>query len=209
MILDRFLTTIKLFTALAIVGTLFYAGCSSTSNITHEVSGVVIPQVSPYTIKQTSSETTESEIVKVGKFSDLTVNFSNLNAIPFTVTKYKVEYIDNYTGEKLSDLTIGVDTTFTVQGTASVASTSNSTTSSGTSTGTSSTTGTTTASTTASSSSSNSFTIGIVNTKVKAALYKNVTDPLDNIMLNVKLTFYGNDYNGNGMELSTAVTIQP
>ncbi|MEZ7890743.1 MAG: hypothetical protein QMC67_03270 [Candidatus Wallbacteria bacterium] len=212
MILDRFLTTAKYLTAFAIVGSMFYAGCSSGSNITHEAAGVIIPSVSPYTITKTSAETSESEIIKTGVFSNLTINFQNLNAIPVTITKYKVDYIDNYTGEKVSDLTFGADTVFTISGSAAVSNSSTSSTTSGSTGGGASTTGTSTTSTTGSgtsSSSTNSLNFGIVNQKVKNALYRNVNDPLDNRMLNAKITFYGNDYNGNGLELNASVTILP
>jgi len=200
--MTNYLKYIKLVSAFAIVGMLFFGGCTSTNNVTHEAAGIVITSVSPAVVSQTSTETSEAEIIKTGKFSSLTVNFQNLNGIPVTLKNYKVEYVDSYTGESLSSLSFGTDTTYTVGGAVS-SSTTSSTSSSTTSSSTSGTSSTSTLSPTG------NLTVSVVNGAVKSAIYRNVTDPTDNRILTAKITLYGNDFNGNGLTLETSVTIVP
>lgn len=195
--LDAYMKYARYLAILAIVGMIFYGGCTSTSNVTHEAAGIVIPTVSPSVSTQTSAETNEAEIVKTAKFSPVTVTFQNLNAIPVTLKYYKVEYYDGYNGEKVSTLSFGADLAQTIPGAAggSTAATG----------GTAATT-TTTASTGA---SGNSITLSVVNQKVKSEMYRVLTDSTDNRILTAKITFYGVDYNANGLELNASVTIVP
>jgi hypothetical protein len=49
----------------------------------------------------------------------------------------------------------------------------------------------------------------VVNQKVKNEMYRVLTDSTDNRILTAKITFYGIDYNANGLELNASVTIVP
>ena len=202
--LDTYIKYVRYLAVFTIVGMIFYGGCTSTSNVTHEAAGIVIPSVSPSVSTLTSSETNEAEIVKNGKFSTVTVTFQNLNAIPVTLKYYKVEYQDGYNGEKIGTLSFGADLAQTIPGSASGTSATTGTT---TSTTTTSTTTATTGST--ASASGNSITLSVVNQKVKNEMYRVLTDSTDNRILTAKITFYGIDYNANGLELNASVTIVP
>ena len=196
--LEAYIKYLRYLAALTIVGMIFYGGCTNSSNIMHEPAGIIIPGVSPSVATLTSSETEEAEIIKNGKFSPVTVNFQNLNAIPVTLKYYKVEYYDSYNGEKISSLAFGADLAHTIAGnTGSVATT-----------GTTGTTTTTTTATTA-NASGNSVTLSLVTQKVKSEMYRVVTESTDNRILTAKITFYGVDYNANGLELNASVTIVP
>ncbi len=198
--LETYIKYVRYLAALTIVGMIFYGGCTNSSNVMHEPAGIIIPGVSPSVATLTSSETDEAEIIKNGKFSSVTVNFQNLNAIPVTLKYYKVEYYDSYNGEKISSLAFGADLAHTIAGsTGSVATTT---------TGTTATTATTTNTTTA-TASGNSVTLSLVTQKVKSEMYRVVTESTDNRILTAKITFYGVDYNANGLELNASVTIVP
>jgi len=205
--LDKYMSHIKYIAAISILAMMFFGGCTGASNITHEASGIIIPNVSPSVVSQTSSETIETEIVKSGKFSSLAITFQNLNAIPVTLKNYKVEYVDSYTGEKIGALSFGADMTYTIAGaSASTATTSTTTPATGTTAAT--TTSSTTSGVTA-TASGNTFTLAVVNTKVKVEMYKDTTNATDNRMLTAKITFYGVDYNGNGLQLDASASILP
>lgn len=195
--LDAYIKYVRYLAILTIVGMIFYGGCTNSSNVTHEAAGIVIPSISPSVSTLTSSETNEAEIVKNGKFSTVTVTFQNLNAIPVTLKYYKVEYNNSYNGEKISSLSFGADLAHTIAG-------------SGSSTAATTTTSTTSSSTgTAATASGNSVTLTVVNQKVKTAMYGVLDDSTDNKILTAKITFYGVDYNANGLELNASVTIVP
>ena len=198
--LDAYIKYVRYLAILTIVGMIFYGGCTNSSNVTHEAAGIVIPSISPSVSTLTSSETLEAEIVKNGKFSPVTITFQNLNAIPVTLKYYKVEYNNSYNGEKISSLSFGADLTHTIAGSGS--STTGGTAATTTS-GTSSSTGA------AATASGNSVTLTVVNQKVKTAMYGVLEDSTDNKILTAKITFYGVDYNANGLELNASVTIVP
>lgn len=200
--LDAYIKYVRYLAVFTIVGMIFYGGCTSTSNVTHEAAGIVIPSVSPSVSTLTSAETDEAEIVKNGKFSTVTVAFQNLNAIPVTLKYYKVEYHDGYNGEKIGSLSFGADLAQTIPGSSSGTAAT---------TGTTATTATTTTATTGSTASAagNSITLSVVNQKVKNEMYRVLTDSTDNRILTAKITFYGIDYNANGLELNASVTIVP
>jgi hypothetical protein len=195
--LDAYIKYVRYLAALTIVGMIFYGGCTNSSNIMHEPAGIIIPGVSPSVSTLTSSETEEAEIIKNGKFSPVTVNFQNLNAIPVTLKYYKVEYYDSYNGEKISSLAFGADLAHTIAGNSGSIAT----------TGAGATVQTTT--TTQANASGNSVTLSLVTQKVKSEMYRVVTDSADNRILTAKITFYGVDYNANGLELNASVTIVP
>lgn len=196
--LEAYIKYARYLAALTIVGMIFYGGCTNSSNIMHEPAGIIIPGVSPSVATLTSSETIEAEIIKNGKFSPVTVNFQNLNAIPVTLKYYKVEYYDSYNGEKISSLAFGADLAHTIAGSTGAVATTTAT------TGTATTTNTTTA-----NASGNSVTLSLVTQKVKSEMYRVVTESTDNRILTAKITFYGVDYNANGLELNASVTIVP
>ena len=197
--LEAYIKYVRYLAALTIVGMIFYGGCTNSSNIMHEPAGIIIPGVSPSVATLTSSETIEAEIIKNGKFSPVTVNFQNLNAIPVTLKYYKVEYYDSYNGEKISSLAFGADLAHTIAGsTGAVAATT-------TTTGTAATT----TNATSANASGNSVTLSLVTQKVKSEMYRVVTESTDNRILTAKITFYGVDYNANGLELNASVTIVP
>ncbi len=197
--IDTYIKYVRYFAVLTIIGMIFYGGCTNSSSVTHEAAGLIIPGVSPSISTLISTETQEAEIIKNGKFSTVTINFQNLNAIPVTLKYYKVEYYDSYNGEKISTLSFGADLAHTISG--SSGSTSSS--------GTTATTSTGTSSTTPANASGNSVTLSVVNQKVKTEMYRVVTDSSDNRILTAKITFYGVDYNANGLELNASVTIIP
>ncbi|HBC76503.1 MAG: hypothetical protein A2008_01675 [Candidatus Wallbacteria bacterium GWC2_49_35] len=198
--LDAYIKYVRYLAVFTIVGMIFYGGCTSTSNVTHEAAGIVIPSVSPSVSTLTSAETEEAEIVKNGKFSTVTVTFQNLNAIPVTLKYYKVEYQDGYNGEKIGSLSFGADLAQTIPGSTAGTSATAATTAT---TPTTATTGST------ASASGNSITLSVVNQKVKNEMYRVLTDSTDNRILTAKITFYGIDYNANGLELNASVTIVP
>ena len=205
--LDAYIKYVRYLVVLTIVGMIFYGGCASSSNIMHEPAGIIIQGVSPSVSTLTSSETDEAEIIKNGKFSPITINFQNLNAIPVTLKYYKVEYYDSYNGEKISSLAFGADLAHTIAGNAGGTAATGSTGSTG-SIGSTGSTAATTASTTA-NATGNSVTLSLVTQKVKSEMYRVVTDSADNRILTAKITFYGVDYNANGLELNASVTIVP
>lgn len=207
--LDKYMSYIRYIAAIAIVGMLFFGGCTGSSNITHEASGIIIPNVTPSVVSLTSGESNEVDIVKSGKFSSAGITFSNLNAIPVNMKSYKVEYFDSYTGEKLGTLSFGAAMNFTVAG-ASATTANTTATSTATPTTSSTTTSSTSTSTTGSSAApTSSFNVAVVSQKVKAEMYRDTANTTDNRMLTAKMTFYGIDYNGNGLQLDAAVTILP
>lgn len=206
--MTNYLRYIRFVSAVAIVCMLFFGGCMSSNNVTHEAAGIIIQGVNPAVIGLTSGESEEAAIIKAGKFSEVAVNFQNLNNIPVMIKSYKVEYSDSFTGEKLPTLSFGAETTQMISGvngssTSGTGSSSTSSTASTTSSSSTSTSGAT------ASSSGNTFTLSVVNSQVKTAMYRTLTDPTDNRMLTARLTFYGNDFNGNGLVLETSVTILP
>lgn len=208
--LDKYMAQIKFIAAISILAMMFFGGCTGASNVTHEAAGIIIPSVSPSVVSLTSSETAESEIVKNGKFSSVDITFKNLNAIPVTLKNYKVEYVDSYTGEKIGALSFGADMTYTIAGAtvSDTTSTSSSTSSTSTATTTTPTTSSTTSGVTA-TASGNTFTLAVVNAKVKTEMYKDTANVTDNRMLTAKITFYGVDYNGNGLQLDASTSILP
>ncbi|HNY10935.1 MAG TPA: hypothetical protein PKK26_05025 [Candidatus Wallbacteria bacterium] len=203
--LDKYMTQIKYIAAISILAMMFFGGCTGASNITHEAAGIIIPNVSPSVVMLTSGETDETEIVKNGKFPSLAITFQNLGAIPVTLKNYKVEYVDSYTGEKIGALSFGVEMTYTIDGNPATASTA---TSSSTTSSTATTTSTTTSGANA-TASGNTFPIQVVNSKVKVEMYKDTANSTDNRMLTAKITFYGIDYNGNGLQLDASASILP
>jgi|GEM_PF-6288364 len=197
--MDKYIKYIRYMAALAIIGMFFYGGCTSSSTIMHEPAGVIIPSITPAASTLTSNETSEAEIVKTGKFSPVTIAFQNLNAIPITIKYYKIEYTDSYTGEKLSSLSFGSEMVFTISGNTGTSTSSSSTT----------TTASAAASSSTASTSGNNVTLPVVDSKTKVEMYRNVNDPTDNRVLGAKITFYGTDYNANGLEFNASVTIVP
>ena len=208
--LDKYMTQVKYIAAISIMAMMFFGGCTGASNVTHEAAGIIIPNVSPSVVSLTSGETAEAEIVKNGKFSPVAITFKNLNAIPVTLKNYKVEYVDSYTGEKIGALSFGAEMTYTIDGATVSSGTSSTTATSTTSTTSSSTTtpSSTTSGVTA-TASGNTFSLAVVNTKVKAEMYKDTVNATDNRMLTAKITFYGVDYNGNGLQLDASASILP
>ncbi len=202
------MTQIKYIAAFSILAMMFFGGCTGASNVAHETAGIIIPSVSPSVVSLTTSESAETEIIKTGKFSPVAITFQNLNAIPVTLKNYKVEYVDSYTGEKIGALSFGAEMTYTIAG-ASLSTSSTATPATSTTTTTASTTTSSTTSGVTATASGNTFSLAVVNTKVKTEMYKDTTNSTDNRMLTAKITFYGVDYNGNGLQLDASASILP
>jgi hypothetical protein len=175
--------------AMMIIGAMFGTGCSDLSQGFHEKAGVIIPTISPQILKATSTGTSEAEIYASGTFPTATIMFQNLNAIPVVLKAYKVDYFSTTDGSQIGSLTFSGQTVFTVPGATGEA--------------------TTTTTTTTTTDSSSGLTLYLWTQAVKDEVYGNTSISSDNKQLLAKIDIYGDDYNGNSVQISAAVTLTP
>lgn len=183
---------------MVVLGTLFGTGCNDMHNVFHERAGIVVANIEPQVLMPKAVSGTGENTV--WSFPSSVITFSNLNAIPATIKRFSIEYYNMANGQKFTALSLSGTTFIRVEGVATDGGT-----------GTTATGESTAAATTSSAASGGpgQSTINPWSDQVIRAMYNKWDDPNDNLMIEARIHYYGEDSNANTFMVESAVTLMP
>lgn len=184
---------------MVVLGTLFGTGCNDMHNVFHERAGIIVANIDPQVLAPKAASGTGENTV--WNYPSTTITFSNLNAIPATIKRYSIEYYNMANGQKFTNLSLSGTTYIRVDGVVT-----------GDASGTTSTGESTAATTTTAATAGEGAGQSVINPwsdNVIRAMYNQWDNPNDNLMIEARIHYYGEDSNANTFMVESAVTLMP